>query len=205
MTIDRGGVYVLLDLMATAVNQNQGTSEDTKTIVTVLLLVFLYPIGVIVMFFWPRWPVWVKVLLSLPILLIPFLAVFLSVILVAINPAKQFSQANNTQRRADVGGMLNAIYQYESDHKGQLPPGLASVGNTPEVINSTGRGVEFCNALVPTYFVKLPVDPKTGSYTNCNSYDTGYIVSVAVGTNGKPLITVSAPGAELEQVISITR
>lgn len=190
--------------MAAKANQNQGASEDTRTIVTVLLLVFIYPVGVIVMWFWTHWAIWVKILLSV-LVIIPILA-FLSLgILFAINPAGRIAQANNVQRRADVGIILNAVDQYATDHKGQLPPGLASVGNTPEVINSTGRGVEFCNALVPTYFVKLPVDPKTGSYTNCNSYDTGYIVSVAVGTNGKPLITVSAPGAELEQVISVTR
>ncbi len=49
--------------------KQQGLSEDTKTIITVLLLIFVYPIGLIMMFVWTRWPNGVKALLLIPLLL----------------------------------------------------------------------------------------------------------------------------------------
>lgn len=49
---------------------SKGTSEDTKTIVTVLLLLFIYPIGLILVWFWVKWPRWVKIIISLPIIII---------------------------------------------------------------------------------------------------------------------------------------
>lgn len=47
-------------------NSQSGTSGDTKTLVTILLLIFIFPVGWIVMWFYPKWPVWVKLLVSLP-------------------------------------------------------------------------------------------------------------------------------------------
>ena len=41
------------------------SNDSTPTIVTVLLLIFVFPIGVIVMWFWPKWKVWVKLLITL--------------------------------------------------------------------------------------------------------------------------------------------
>lgn len=45
-------------------------SNDTKTIVTVILLVFAYPIGFIVMWVWAEWPFWLKTLISIPVILL---------------------------------------------------------------------------------------------------------------------------------------
>ncbi|MEX0895778.1 MAG: hypothetical protein WDZ94_02460 [Patescibacteria group bacterium] len=72
--------------------QHTGVSEDTKTLVTVLLLIFAFPIGVVVMFFWPKWRMWVKLLISLPLTLL-LLAVLLGILLVAANPADQIENA----------------------------------------------------------------------------------------------------------------
>lgn len=49
--------------------KNQGPSEDTKMIVTVLLLLFAMPVGVIVMWFWTDWPQWAKIVITLLLLL----------------------------------------------------------------------------------------------------------------------------------------
>ena len=189
-----------MDVMA---NGNQGTSDDTKTIVTVLLLIFLYPVGVIVMWFWTNWPKWVKILISLGVILfiLVIFGLLASVVLVAINPVGMVHKANDTQRRSDVGEIIIAVNHYVTDHKGQLPPGLSSVGSVPEIIDSTGKGAEFCNALVPAYLSKLPVDPKGGVYVDCNSYDTKY--QVLVSPSGQ--ITISAPNAELSAPIAVTK
>jgi hypothetical protein len=58
--------------------QTQTTSEDTKTIATVLLLIFMFPVGIILMWFWTKWKIWVKLLITLPaiIFLISFFSVF---------------------------------------------------------------------------------------------------------------------------------
>lgn len=72
-----------------------GTSNDTKTLVTVLLLIFLYPIGVIVMMLWTSWKLWVKLLVGFPFVII-FVGLVAVALLSAINP-----QASKGGRRAE--------------------------------------------------------------------------------------------------------
>lgn len=76
------------------------TSEDTKTIVTVLLLIFAFPIGLILMWAWTNWPKWVKVIITLPIFLF-IMAMVAMVFLIAINPAKQLRRAECVQKCVD--------------------------------------------------------------------------------------------------------
>lgn len=136
------------------------------------------------------------------LVVIGILAVLLLITLVAINPARQFAAANNTQRSSDVNAMLNAIHQYAADNRGQLPTGITT---TNQEISSTGANI--CNALVTEYLAALPVDPLTGNgpivEANCGgTYVTGYYV-VASATNNR--VTISAPSAELGASISATR
>src|SRR6266496_6575741 len=58
------------------------------------------------------------------LVVIGILAILLSIVLIAINPARQFGQANDTQRRSNVTAILNAIGAYAADNHGQLPPGI---------------------------------------------------------------------------------
>jgi len=135
------------------------------------------------------------------LVVIGILAVLLAITLVAINPQKQFQQANNTQRQSDVNAILNAINQYAVDNKGQLPAGITS---TAQAISTTGSNV--CSLLVPTYIAALPSDPlstsKGAPISNCaTAYDTTY----RVVNNGNNRVTVSAPLAEQGASISATR
>ncbi|MFA5933455.1 MAG: type II secretion system protein [Microgenomates group bacterium] len=132
------------------------------------------------------------------LVVIGILAVLLTITLVAINPSRQFSQSNNTQRQSNVNSILNAINQYAADNRGALPVGI---GTTAATIKNTG-GADICSSLVPTYIAQLPVDPLTGSYTDCTTYDTGYTV-VKSATNNR--VTVAAPSAELSVTINVTR
>jgi len=136
------------------------------------------------------------------LVVIGILAVLLAITLIAINPAKQFAQANNTKRRSDVNAILNSINQYMADNKGALPAGITT---TSLEIRKTG-GADLCAILVPQYIAALPVDPLTVNgtpVTDCTAaYNTAYEVSQST-TNSR--ITVTAPDAELQETISVTR
>ena len=58
------------------------------------------------------------------LVVIGVLSILLVITLVAINPARQFSKANNTARRSDVNSILNAIHQYAADKKAFSQRGL---------------------------------------------------------------------------------
>jgi prepilin-type N-terminal cleavage/methylation domain-containing protein len=143
------------------------------------------------------------------LVVIGILTVLLTITLVAINPSKQFSQANNTQRRSNVNAILNAIQEYSSDHKGALPTGITSTAKT--ITSTSGAtNIDLCAVLVPLYIADIPVDPTAGTKTPANSvctdsgatYGSGYTVATSA-TNNR--ITVVAPSAELSETISVTR
>ena len=145
------------------------------------------------------------------LVVIGILAVLLAITLIAINPAKQFSQSNNTKRRSDVNAILNAIDQYAADNAGKLPTGIPSAGAV-DIGNGAGQA-DLCDLLVTTYLAALPSDPKTGNppsqvdKTKCTAaggtYDTGYQVVQNVPDNR---VSVSAPQTELGvPVITVTR
>ncbi|KKW00724.1 MAG: hypothetical protein UY33_C0006G0008 [Candidatus Amesbacteria bacterium GW2011_GWA1_48_9] len=145
------------------------------------------------------------------LVVIGVLAVLLTIVLIAINPARQFSQSNNTKRRSDVNTILNAIHQYAADNRGVLPAGMTNVAATPMPIRRSAvpdpaTEADICTDTVTDYVAALPVDPLTNDgapVTDCTTaYDTGYTVSKSA-TNNR--ITIYAPDAELSEVISVTR
>ncbi len=111
------------------------------------------------------------------LVVIGILAVLLAITLVAINPARQFAQANNTQRSSDVNAILNAIHQYAADNAGQLPDGITT---DPQHISDAGADI--CSALVTDYLAALPADPLTGpafTQDQCSGpYDITTLLSV---------------------------
>ncbi|MCA9302362.1 type II secretion system protein [Candidatus Nomurabacteria bacterium] len=133
------------------------------------------------------------------LVVIGILTILLSIVLIAINPSRQFQQANNTQRRSDVSAILNATHQYMADNNGTPP---SAITNTATNIGSGNTDIDLCDDLVPTYIAEMPFDPIDGSYTSCASYDSGYEISKSSTDNR---ITVSAPSAELSETISVTR
>jgi prepilin-type N-terminal cleavage/methylation domain-containing protein len=133
------------------------------------------------------------------LVVIGVLTVLLSIVLIAINPSRQFSQANNTQRRSDVNAILNAIHQYSADNNGSIPSGIT---NTATNMGSGASDIDICSDLVPTYIAEMPVDPTGGSWTDCSTYDTDYTV-LTTGSSGR--VTVASPTAELSATIQVTR
>lgn len=126
------------------------------------------------------------------------LTIIFVIALILINPAKRFSQANNTKRRNDVNTILNAVNQYMADNNGTVP---SAITGSLKNIGSGGTDADLCSLLVPTYVAEMPADPKTGTYTSCSSYDAQYSISTSAGSR----ITVTAPDAELSVTITLTR
>jgi type IV pilus assembly protein PilA len=162
------------------------------------------------------------------LVVIGILAVLLAITLIAINPARQFSQANNTKRSSDVNAILNSVNQYMADNKGALPASLAActVADPCTVSNDTVYyagltpavpTVDVCAILVSSYLAALPVDPLTNNGTAITEiactpdaaavppilpYRTNYQIYQSVANNR---VTVLAPAAELGASISVTR
>lgn len=145
------------------------------------------------------------------LVVIGILAVLLAITLIAINPARQFSQANNTKRSSDVNSILNAVHQYAADNRGVITPLNIGAADTPISDGVGGVGDGFCTALVTEYIAALPADPTVGggagiSDTTCTagSWSTGYVIRR--GTDNR--ITVTATETEIPPAtddITVTR
>jgi len=143
------------------------------------------------------------------LVVIGIIAILASVVIVALNPARQFAQARNSQRTANVRAILDAVGQRMADNKGIFETGCAA-GAIPTTsakrMSTSTSDYNIAQCLVPTYLPTMPFDPSpttgTAYYTSTTSYDTAYSIQKDAATGR---ITVSAPSAELEEIISITR
>lgn len=151
------------------------------------------------------------------LVVIGIIAVLAAIVLIAINPAKQFAQSRNTQRTSNLNALLSAIGQRLADNRGLFAGSFAVAGATstcpslpsssPVVIKSSG-GLDL-SCLSPVYIPSLPFDPSApGAHFNSNSdYDTGY--TLVIDANAR--VSVCAPEALNEtavpnaNVICITR
>lgn len=134
------------------------------------------------------------------LIVIGIIGILAAVVLVAINPARQFSLANNSERQSEINAILNAIGQNIAENRGTFT--CAGV-TLPEVAAEIGTGGVDLTCLVPTYITAIPTDPKIIA-TGVAGTDaaTGYNVS-RDATSGR--VTISAPNAELAQTISVSR
>lgn len=131
------------------------------------------------------------------LVVIGILAVLMGIVLVAINPSRQFNQANDASRANSARQILNAIGAYAADNKGALPANIPATAvdqaSSVDITNAVG-GADICTALVPTYISALPEDPSINNgaaITNCASYDSGF--NISKDANGR--ITIYAPHA----------
>jgi prepilin-type N-terminal cleavage/methylation domain-containing protein len=145
------------------------------------------------------------------LVVIGILAILLSIVVIAINPARQFGQANDTKRQSAVTQILNAVGAYYADNGGILPVGIpvgsASAALAEENLATyqiSDTGVNICADILGTYIPSLPVDPSLGvpDVTDCSgAYATGYtIVQDAAGR-----VSVAAPFADITTPIVVTR
>lgn len=141
------------------------------------------------------------------LIVLAIVAMLSAVVIIAVNPARQFAQARNTTRWTGVNSILNAVHQNMVDNNGNFDFSgcpATSIPATATVIGSDTAGgeVDLCGCLVPTYVATLPYDSTTGSYTDCTTYSTGYTI-LQIGVADR--ITIAAPDAELDVTISVSR
>ncbi|MEK7463529.1 MAG: prepilin-type N-terminal cleavage/methylation domain-containing protein [Patescibacteria group bacterium] len=141
------------------------------------------------------------------LVVIGIIAVLAAVVLVAINPARQFKLARDSQRMSNVTALLNAVSQNIAEHKGifdcsvALPTTIKVISNMPALAPNAIANIGPC--LVPAYISALPFDPSVhgAQYTEINTdYHTAY--SIIQDAEGR--VTVSAVG-EITPIISVTR
>lgn len=99
--------------------ENQKHDTGTRTIVTVLVLLFAYPIGVLLMWFWTKWPKWVKILVTFPIILlaIAIIGIILALFVATIDPTKQLGKAQDANYRNTAQEFSSAIQRYYKNNQ----------------------------------------------------------------------------------------
>ncbi len=140
---------------------------------------------------------------------IALLAILLSLVIAAINPARRFSEARNTQRFSDVTAIMDAINLNMLANSGVwtcVSGPFPTTASTTAQQTMSNTGYNICGCIVtPGYIASVPVDPSTGSgggQLTCGTYDTQYEIVQSTSTL---VITVRAPDAELAETISISR
>ena len=135
------------------------------------------------------------------LVVIGIIAILATIVIVAINPARQFAQANNTTRTSNINTILNAIGQDMADNKGVFGGVCGNLLPAGTAVTHIGTGATFIDltCLTPTYVTAIPFDPTTGS-----AVDTKYAIRQDATTKR---ITVTAVDTEAPATtdISITR
>lgn len=128
------------------------------------------------------------------LMVISVIGILSAIVIIAINPQKQFATTNNAERRAEVKAILDALTQYSIDQRGSmlnLLPLDYTRGDSLDIVSAPELSLNEINLspLVPNYLVpNLPFDPHSTS-----THDTGY--NLVVEPNGT--LQISAPLAEL--------
>lgn len=133
------------------------------------------------------------------LVVIGIIAILASVVIVALNPARQFAQARNTQRWSNVNTILNAVGQRMADNRGIWTTSGSCTAVLPATATAIGSGsgnIDLATCIVPTYVSIMVTDPSVGT-----AADTGY--TILRGGDGR--ITIFAPSAELTETISVSR
>ena len=131
------------------------------------------------------------------LVVIGIIAILATIVIIAINPARQFAQARDTQRVSNINAILNAVGQNIADNKGTLtgctgtfPTGTATTTNI-----GTGSGlINLETCLVPTYLPAMVMDPVGGTAADTKyfiaKYPSGRYVVQATGEIATPIQVV---------------
>lgn len=118
-------------------------------------------------------------------IVIGLIAILAAIVLIAINPARQFAQGRNAQRESNINVLINAIGQNLADNKGVFT--CIGVGTAPDAtVREIGTGAVNLSCLTPTYIPSaIPMDPDT----TATPADTLYTITAS--STGR--FTICAP------------
>jgi hypothetical protein len=146
--------------------QQPDASSKEKTIIAVLLLVFVYPLGLIFMWIWMKWSVWVKLLWTsflVSILSFVVLTYFLLPNLGKFNGSfYNRPSSSDSERKTDLSVIQTAMEMYRADYS-IYPEVLPACGE--ELKGSTGDVI---------YISKIPCDSSGEGYLYDRLNDTTY-------------------------------
>lgn len=97
-----------------------------------------------------------------------------SIVIVAIRPARNFSNTKNIQRQTDLERIQGALNQLAIETNGAIPAavttsvqmlGTATTGCNVScgAASTTASCLDLTSTLVPNYLMAMPFDPTTGS------------------------------------------
>ena len=137
------------------------------------------------------------------LVVIGIIAILAAVVLIAINPARQFAQARDAERHSELNSILNAIGQKLADSKGIFADCLAGITNATSTIIMSGTaaaGEVNLSCLAPTYMSALPVDP-----SGPTAPSTGYKVKQGASGRITVIADITEPNIPRTTIIKITR
>ena len=138
------------------------------------------------------------------LIVIALIAVLAGAVIIALNPARQFQQARNSERWSHTSALSNSIQQFIAENRGTW-----TCTTTIPVVATNISSADlpgFCGCLVPGNLAALPTDPidtNTYYFNSCLDYNTGY--TIVASSTGR--ITIAAPQTEIDGVpdISVTQ
>ncbi len=137
------------------------------------------------------------------LIVIALIAVLAGAVIIALNPARQFQLARNSERWSHVSAIVGAVTSNTTENKGVWTCGVALPNTTSTIASGGAAGtVDICGCVVPSQMATFPSDPSTGTGTDCASYDTGYTIVQNATTKR---VTVSATPEAGAGAISVTQ
>jgi prepilin-type N-terminal cleavage/methylation domain-containing protein len=141
------------------------------------------------------------------LVVIGIIAILASIVMVAINPARQFKLARDLQRSTNLDAILNSVHQNMSENKGIFTCS-GTARPIPTVMTRIKSSIpagdpgDLADCLVPNYVASLPFDPNMlgAHFASTTDYDTGY--DIMVNTDGR---LVASSTGELTPSITATR
>ncbi|HKU18160.1 MAG TPA: type II secretion system protein [Candidatus Saccharimonadales bacterium] len=136
---------------------------------------------------------------------IGLVATLLAVSTIILRPQDFGPQQRNAKRWLGVAQLMQAITAYQASHD-TLPDGIS---NKAQALGSASDQLNLCTTLVPAYIKDMPVDPLFGYEVSDTKTCTGdaalYATDYIILSTSSHQVTIMAPGAELQQQISVTR
>ena len=160
------------------------------------------------------------------VIVIAILAIIVSAVFVAIDPARRLHTARNSTRWTDTRAILEAAKKYQADRGGDLPETAVAIDDSESTVQMIGEGGISCGSLgslctgvtFPTancfatgldtdleeYLKDIPEDPKEGSssvtYYYINKDDNGFLTIGACEEEGE-----GVGGGGTPPTIAVTR